>query len=117
LRSNCILSYADALWAGCWVFRGLRSLHRTGKYFHHHHHHHHHYRITTPQSPHSLPPGEFITISPDIAASSSSPELLRACLIFIDDYGGKIMSDCLKTTLAPLRTFARGSNRYDMHRV
>lgn len=55
--------------------------------------------------------GEFITVSPDIAASCTCPELLRACLIYVDDYGGNLLSDSSKAMLEPLRSFARGAGR------
>jgi hypothetical protein len=55
--------------------------------------------------------GEFITVSPDIAASCTCPELLRACLIYVDDYGGNLLSESSKALLEPLRSFARGAGR------
>ncbi len=56
--------------------------------------------------------GEFITVSPEIAAASTCPELLHACLIYVDDYGGKTLSDSAKATLEPLRAFASSNGRH-----
>ena len=50
-------------------------------------------------------------MSPELAASCTCPELLRACLIYIDDYGGNLLCEDAKATLEPVRVFARGSGR------
>jgi len=52
-------------------------------------------------------PGEFITISPEIAACCTCPELLRACLLYINDYGGSLLSDDARAMLEPLRQWCR----------
>ena len=52
-----------------------------------------------------------MTVSPELSASCTCPELLRACFIYIDDYGGSFLCDDAKATLVPVRKFARGSGR------
>jgi hypothetical protein len=73
-----------------------------------------HFLLLLPSSlPHRFT-GEFVTISPDIAAASTCPELLRACIIYIIDFGGNLLSESAHLMLDPLKNFARDSSGRDV---
>ncbi len=53
-------------------------------------------------------------MSPDVAASCTCPELLRSCLIYINDFGGNLLSESAEVILGPLKAFVQGSRGRDV---